>query len=69
MEEILVQKKRGYAFQLMADKCNVARFNDGYVKALRRLSLGGPVVMSTALEEVKAESVRLELRWNFCWNV
>ena len=40
----------------MADECNVSRFNDGYVKALRQL--GGPVVMSTALEEVKAESVR-----------
>ena len=40
----------------MADKCNVARFNDGYEKAFRRL--GGPVVMSTALEEVEAGSVR-----------
>ena len=40
----------------MADKHNVAIFNDGYVKALRRL--GVPDVMPTALEEVKAESVR-----------
>ena len=56
MDEILVQKKRCYAYELMADKCNVARFNDGYMKALRRL--GVPVVMPTALEEVKAECVR-----------
>ena len=56
MEEILDQKKHCYVYQLMADKCNAARSNDGYVKALRRL--GKPVVMSTALGEVKAESVR-----------
>ena len=55
MEEIHVQKKRCYAYKLMADKCNVVRFNDGYEKAFRRL--GGPVVMSTALEEVEAGSV------------
>ena len=55
MDEIHVQKKRCYVYQLMADKCNVARFNDSYVEPLCRLC--GPVVMS-ALEEVEAGSIR-----------
>ena len=49
-------------------KLNVAIFNDDYVKAFRRL--GGPVVMSTALEcYVNAESIRPGGKMNFCWSV
>ena len=53
---MLVQTNRCYAYQLMADKCNVARFNDDYVKAFRRLCV--TAVMSMALEEVEAARIR-----------
>ena len=36
MEEILVLKNRCRAYQhIMADKCNVAKFNGGELKAFR----------------------------------
>ena len=47
----------------MAHKCNVARFDDGYLKAFRRL--GMPAVMSTTSEDVKAESIRLGGKMEF----
>ena len=50
---------------LWLTKCNVARFNDGYVKAFRRI--GVPAVMSTALvEDVNAESIRPGGKINLC---
>ena len=65
MDEIHVQKKHCYVYQLMADKCNVASFKDSHVEPLCRFYR--PVVMSTALEEVETGSVRpggkMECMW------
>ena len=45
---------------LWLTKCNVAKFNDGQLKAFRRL--GVPVVKSTALEDVTQRASALECR-------